>query len=503
MKTSTTIFKIFRALFFLFILSLCFNCLEKAESTSNQTLKSTGGPLYQDLLIYRQRMEALNAGIYRYTSKDSMDILFEKTLEQLDENMDDRAFYRLIAKLNDHIHDAHTSIRPSKRIRGAAINTKKIFPFDIRYEDDHLLIEKNFSNDSSIIIGSEITSINGRNIKEINSVILLGHTTDGHIKSPKYHVMSDFFWLYYHELVDSLETFQITLKDKLSNKFREVSVDGISSKILLEDYQKNIKYREINLEVNTERSFAILTIPHFLDLGLIEKFRSVFAQLKFEKIKTLIIDIRDNPGGWDELNPELFKYLMKEEFKFYNHFTYIARNKEHLNHVTFDTLDFFSDKEQKAIGKDSLKELFSKRTLSESIEHYINTNPAQGIHKPYDKLVFEGDIYLLFNGGSISSGAEVPAFFKEHNLGILVGDEPNGAVEGVTAGIMGELVLPNSQIRVIVPLISYYSNVSPPKQKGRGAMPDYYIKQTLDDAKKGKDTALEFIFKHITDKTPK
>ena len=480
---------------------LCFtNCkdekkLKLSENNANLIDKEL---LLEDFLIYKQAMKNLNAGIYRYTSKDSMDIVFKNAFESIDRPMSNLDFYKIIAGINNQIRDAHTSIRPNKDIRAKAIFQKKVFPFDVRYNNEKLLIEKNFSSDSSITIGVEIISINGKNVNDINKEIFLGYSTDGYIKTPKYQEMNNHFWLYYYELIDTLQTFRIELKE--GRRTRKVTVEGVPSDTLRKAYQKEIIHRDIHLEVNKKNDIAILTIPHFLDLELAEDFKSIFKEIKTAKITSLIIDIRNNPGGWDELNIELFKYLFKNEFKFYDRFLFIGKDKKDLKHIKFDTLDFFHESEKKELGEDALKLAFTKRSLSESIDHYIQTNPAKGIHKPYRDLVFDGDLYLLFNGGSVSSGAEIPALLKETKRATLIGEEPNGAYEGVTAGIMGELVLPNTKTRVIIPLIAYYNNVIKPLETGRGAIPDHTITQTVTDMVEGKDRIIEFTYELIKGK---
>ena len=479
------------------IVLLFTNCKteKKIELSENSSVLIDKELLLEDFLIYKQAMENLNAGIYRYTPKDSMDMIFQNAYELIDSPMSNLHFYKIIASVNDQIHDAHTSIRPSKDIRAKAIFQKKVFPFDVRFDNDNLLVEKNFSSDKSIPIGSEIISINGKNIDNITKEIFLGHATDGYIKTPKYHEMNNHFWLYYYELVDTLEVFKIELKE--AKNTRKITVEGVPSDTLRQAYQKEVTHRDVHLEIDKENDVAILTIPHFLDLGLIEDFKTIFKEIKDKKINSLIVDIRNNPGGWDELNIELFKYLLKDEFKFYDHFSFIGKDKKDIKHIEFDTLDFFHELEKKELGEAALKEAFEKRTLSESIEHYIQTNPARGFHKPYRDLVFDGDLYLLFNGGSVSSGAEIPSLLKELNVAVLIGEEPNGAYEGVTAGIMGKLVLPNTKTRVVVPLIAYYNNVIYPAEKGRGAIPDYIVTQTLTDMIEEKDRAIEFTYRLI------
>jgi hypothetical protein len=67
--------------------------------------------------------------------------------------------------------------------------------------------------------------------------------------------------------------------------------------------------------------------------------------------------------------------------------------------------------------------------LPKLIERVNATNLAAGIHQPTEPL-YRGRVYLLVNGGSASSGAEVPALLHHLRIGTQIGEEPNGLLSG-------------------------------------------------------------------------
>jgi len=135
--------------------------------------------------------------------------------------------------------------------------------------------------------------------------------------------------------------------------------------------------------------------------------------------------------------------------------------------------------------------------LPQLIERVNATNLAAGVHGPVKENGFAGRVYVLVNGGSGSSAAEVPALLHFLGEGTIVGEEPNGGYQGVTAGILLRLVLPHSGIRTIVPLIAYHNAVLPGTFEGRGVQPEFVVPQSLGDALAGRDTALEFTLQLI------
>lgn len=103
----------------------------------------------------------------------------------------------------------------------------------------------------------------------------------------------------------------------------------------------------------------------------------------------------------------------------------------------------------------------------------------------------------MVDGGSASSGGEIPALLHFLGIGTLVGEEPNAAYQGVTAGILPTLTLPRSGFSLRVPLIAYENAVLPGLHEGRGAPPHFVVEQTLEDSLQGRDTALELTLELI------
>jgi hypothetical protein len=58
---------------------------------------------------------------------------------------------------------------------------------------------------------------------------------------------------------------------------------------------------------------------------------------------------------------------------------------------------------------------------------------------------------------------------------------------------MPRLTLPNTKIRVLIPMIRYTMAVSG-YPKNRGIIPDYPVSPTIEDLLNDKDTVMEFTF---------
>src|SRR6185295_1928328 len=92
--------KLLYNLFFSFILVTSVS----AQSTEKIAVKF----LKEDFTILRNKIESSQPGLYLYTSKDSLDKIFDKIGASLNEPMTSIEFYRKIAPLNKHLRNLHT-----------------------------------------------------------------------------------------------------------------------------------------------------------------------------------------------------------------------------------------------------------------------------------------------------------------------------------------------------------------------------------------------------------
>jgi C-terminal processing protease CtpA/Prc len=84
----------------------------------------------------------------------------------------------------------------------------------------------------------------------------------------------------------------------------------------------------------------------------------------------------------------------------------------------------------------------------------------------------------------------VASLLKGNKRAIFIGEESGGTMEGNTSHQSARLVLPNTKIRVAIPLVKTTNAV--PFTKGRGVAPDYPVTPDIRDILKGVDTELNF-----------
>jgi hypothetical protein len=453
----------------------------------------TPSQLQEDLTRLRAVLEGGHAGLYRYTEKSEIDARFDDIEQLIDKPMSEIDFFRALHPLIDSIRDGHTNIRPRREYRGKILENHGCFPFDIFYVDGHAFIEANYSDNTDIPLGAEVLSINGMSSDVFTEILLRTVGTDGDITTSKYARLNELFWLRFAENIDLSEVFELELAVPVGGEVRRYEVDGVPAQVILDEMRaKEDRSGLLFLSFEDDKDIAIMRIVLFTDLKTSEFFESSFRTLKDRGIRNLIIDIRGNSGGYDIFNTDLIQYLSSRPFRFYDRFSSRLLDETLFEKSSFDRDDFFYVPEILSMSEAERQDFVNERSLIELIESYRARNPAAGIHYPHSDYFFDGDVYLLFDGGSGSSGGEVPALMHHLGIGTLIGEEANGAYEGVTAGIRAPVVLPNSGIRFGIPLIAYHNAVMSDLFEARGAPPDFQISQSLEDKINGIDTVMEF-----------
>ena len=114
-------------------------------------------------------------------------------------------------------------------------------------------------------------------------------------------------------------------------------------------------------------------------------------------------------------------------------------------------------------------------------KHYFN---------PKNKYHFNGNIYVLTGGYTFSAGSMVAGQLKGQANVTLVGEETGGGAYGNTAVHLPTVTLPNSKLRLVLPLYRMVFD-SHRIKNGRGVVPDVYIPPSSDAIKRGIDLKME------------
>ncbi|GAA4272050.1 S41 family peptidase [Aquimarina gracilis] len=440
--------------------------------------------LEKDLDILKINLQTYHTGLYTYTPREELNNWFEATKQKLTDSMTSYEFFRKLGKLNSIIKNGHTfvHINPAQREKDLKMPAFSIFKCK-----NSFYIKESSLKEYKNLVGKKITSINGDDMAHVFSKLLQYMTRDGNnMTMPKEQLLHSFSFMY-ALIYGSKDSTAITIKDEL--KTIDIKIPNVTASILESKAEK--LYETGKIEFRTKDSIAFLSIPTFNAIPLKRdqyksKLKNAFKRIQNKGIEHLVIDIRDNGGGNTPMVEELISYVYNKEFQFYEGI-YQLHNKWNK-----DIIPEISDYPAMRMGWTYLKK--EKNGL-------YKTTAGDGLNvvKP-KKTVYNGKLYVLLNGNSLSAAGEFASFIKQYRNAIFIGEESGGNKVQNTSGDWLKIALPNSKLVIAIPYILWKMNVNF-KNDGHGIKPNYLITNTITDELNNYDRAMDFTINHIRKST--
>lgn len=429
------------------------------------------GALKEDLQFYRTQLEQNQPNLYLYTSKEVMDNFFDSLYASIDKPLDETAFYGIITLTSQKVKDGHTLILPGRTYTAFHNANSRFMPFQIGIFENQLYIKMNCTASKLIEDGTVIDSINGTAAKDILYNLCNRQVRDGNNLSYCLWILNNYFREYYSFIFGHPDSFYIAFTQ--GQRRYHIRAAALPKDSIYYYRQKNYPafhfdkkpFEGLTLQFDNTKETAILSIKDFhndvLRKDYHQNFKTVinnfFDSIFLHKTEHLIIDLRNNQGGDIENGVHLLSYLVNKPFKVINSYACIENNA------------------------------------------VADCNGASlGFHKP-EKKVFEGDMYVLINGGSFSNSAIVSSCLKEYTKAIFAGTE-SGGNPNVLSGNARDFELPNTKIMVEIPSKRFVMT-SMEKNTGEGLKPDYFILNDIHDNMLQKDIPLATVLELIEKKS--
>ncbi|MEO8512949.1 MAG: S41 family peptidase [Ignavibacteria bacterium] len=423
-----------------------------------------------------------------------MDSIFSTAYNSITEPMEDIDFTVLLSKVTSQIGDGHIRIIPPKSNLDSLDNGNTMIPFKVNYYNDKLFTVRNYSELSDDeFIGSEIISINGHLIYDFVKVFLSIFPSDGNNMTHKYRLLSNsrIFTRYFYLLYGYTEKYLVEYKPVENNEIKTVEIKGLSIDKLIETektrYPETSNKKPIEFTTDKNNNLGYLRITSFNqadykknDLDFTSFLENSFKFLEENKINNLILDLRNNGGGTDEYGKILYSYFTISEFEYYSSLK-----------MKNDSFNFFKYTE---IPGNKAPEGMLKPDSEGSFDviQHPNLGKQQNSKNP-----FIGNVYVLINGGCFSTTSEFLSMLHNNTKAVFIGEESGGGYYGNCSGLIPEMTLPDTKVRVNIPLMHYSMNVRGYSLPDRGIIPNHLVLPSINDIINNVDTELEFAKKLI------
>ena len=442
--------------------------------------------LREDFSILRTTLEEAHPGLYVYAEPAARAAQFDAVAEQIDQAMTGLEFYRLIAPLVAGIHDGHTVIWPPPDAAVYAPTQDLFLPLRLRFLDGQAYVAETLTPEADLARGTEILAINGRAMADIAARLLPYVPHDGLGQSGPYFYLGQLFPLYYSWILEPAGGYELRTRDPRTGAEATAVLPAMNivdlSAILNQPSQPG---QDLKLEIVEDGTVAVMTIGWFGAAGIDSFFEDSFAQIREQGIQDLVLDVRGNGGGNGQHGAQLYAYLSREPFEYYDYLgavleaapTYAA----HTDLSAAEYGDIVGRLERTASGQ-------------RRYPHWVGLDQPQAGRPD----AFAGQVTVLIDGGCGSSTTEFAAIAHYNRRAIFVGEETGGTYYGNNSGTMPVLTLPHSGITVVIPLFQFVMAV-PGVANDRGIPPDYEISPTPEQFAAGTDAVLDFALDLVRD----
>jgi C-terminal processing protease CtpA/Prc len=480
----------FLFLLYIIALSLCQSC-QTTKSAFNPDRKFSSGQLKTDYGLFRNILEELHPSLYWYSTRDSMDLFFDRGYARLNDSMTEPQFRGVLSYVLSRIGCGHTSVRYSKDYSEYLDTVRRAqFPLIMKFWKDTMVVTVNLNRRDSILPrGTMIQTINGHSAHELIDTLFNYFVTDGYSLTGKYQYLSNGFnFANWYQIVfgDTSKytidyrgagdtTMQTTIQkydprmDTTRRLFRNRLIPGRESK----KTRKQIDaFLTRNLQIDTGSNTAFMTLTTFEHGNHLRKFfRQTFRTLDEEKIANLVIDVRSNGGGDATNSTLLTRYIIDKKFKLADSLYALRRHSRYDKYIGKSTLYHF------LMDFVTSKHADGKYHFGYFERHYYE--PKQDHH-------YNGQVYILTGGNSFSATTLFAGELKGQKNVTLVGEETGGGFYGNTAWMIPDVTLPNTGIRFRLPRFRLVVDKTREKD-GHGVLPDVPSLPSVEAIGKGLD----------------
>jgi C-terminal processing protease CtpA/Prc len=459
--------------------------------------KFTPQELQADLEYLAEMLEKAHPGLFWYTSPAEFHKEITRLRESLTEPLTENQFLQKVASLNALIKCVHTDIKPSKQFQSLWGKEARFLPLNIMKVQGKYYVAENMSSMELLTVGTEILSIDGIAVEDIVNALLPYIPADGDNQTRKFHALKKNFSRYYSLFKNPFQKeYRVKIK-KIDGREVENTIQGISRAEFLKKRKQQVKQKghtpPATLTFMNEESVAILTISTFRydlfardSINFAAFMEDSFQTIRAKNIQNLIIDVRDNGGGYSEYGAIVNSYLADSAFQYCERM--VLTNDTLMPDIKYDipaTFRGFPEGVQTEVRGNDTIFTWKKHSVFGWRDNQANA--------------FTGNVYILINGGCVSTTSEFSSIARAQKQGIFVGEEVGGSYPGDCGGILGWVELPNTKVRARIAMVQYNLDVNGVFSR-HGTLPDIPVEPSIDDIRSGNDAVLQATLELIQNK---
>ena len=432
-----------------------------------------------DLDFMIKSIEEVHPNPYHSSSKEHINFLKDSIVSTLPDTTSKNQAYLAFKRLTAAYGEGHTDVLLFIT-KNDLHKYQESFPLWIdSYNNAGFIVKSNAIDSIDIKQGDIITAINGMPESVIKKEIA---KYSGESETFALNEAVGFLFPLWIELLDIRAPYTMTYLR--NNMHKTINTDGISA----------LKYNKLYSHLFTNRNqpfkFSIIenniAYIEFTTFDYPKRFskflKKSFKTIKKNKCAGLIIDIRNNSGGKEDIGPMLIDYIYDKPYtKIFSANRKVSEYHKNLKKAAAKM------KEYKYLDIDTISAYFQAPNGT-----IIEERDTSVIYPTNNKLRYTGKICMLIGPKCFSYANSFAAEVKYNKIVKLIGEPLEEKQDGYAD--VCHFLLPNTKFKFMTSTAYFYPIDKDNKEL---VQPDILITRSLEDAQKGDDSILEYAKKWI------
>lgn len=286
--------------------------------TPGPEMRYSAEQLQQDFRFLQGAIAKTHPGVAFSTDLTRLHSAYEEVEARLQQPLDRDQAWRVLARLNPVFADAHLVVSQPAMLENSAAFLKEggaLFPYEVHVDGaGDVFIRSDLGGPVTALNGARIETINGVPARRVVSELLA--LTHGDAPAFRANLLSLRWWFLYWKNYGAPRQFDLVVerKDGSMDRFRKPASTLAPAMVKdRADFDQAFKFELL------PNKAALLTINSFLwpDKERFYAFAGdVFARLHDAGTATLLIDVRANPGGDDDMwKRGILRYIADKPYR--------------------------------------------------------------------------------------------------------------------------------------------------------------------------------------------
>jgi hypothetical protein len=419
--------------------------------------------------LYRS-LQSAHYDLYVHRSKPQYDAYYGQIATRLAQPMTRLDLVRVFQPFVAFGNIGHARIEfPVADYIRAAQEGGTILPLDIRIDDGRVFVTQSYLEDSRIRPGVELLAFGERPIGEI--VAEVSRFVSGERPYMVHAQLERFFprwlWVMRGDVGELRVTARTGGEGSFVETIRGLPIGAVESR--KSDWTESLSGREVRIV--DEQTAYLRPGPFYnvdggdsMDPASFARFvDDAFRQILTAKSRTLLVDLRDNPGGDNSFSDLMVALFASRPFRFSDNFSIKASPEIRRQ---------FEESTKEPEDADGIVAQMARAIRDRKDGETVRIDLPR-VSPRQDR--FRGDVFVLVNRHSYSNAASVAGMVQDYRFARIIGEETADLPTSYASS--AQFTLPHSGLAVTYPK-GYFVRPSGDESL-RGVVPDFTIPRSV------------------------